>query len=183
MATDVCILILPLPVIMSLQMTIKRRLGVLAVITMGGSAIIVSGLRAIILFEFAASPDFTWVLGKMVIISSVEMQVAILAANMPSLKAFWSCWRMHRLGRGEGVGIEYSFTRARNSRRTDNVEMGSRSAQALSMPKAPRDIANGRVYLETEDEERLWAQFDSVEFTIVHKEGSVSHEQNNDPVH
>lgn len=93
MVTDVAILVLPLPVIWQLQMSMKRRLGVLVVITTGGSAVLVGALRAIILAEFGSSPDFTWSLGKMVIISNVEMQVAILAANMPALKAFYECWR------------------------------------------------------------------------------------------
>jgi hypothetical protein len=124
MVTDVCILVLPLPVILTLKMTLKRRLAVLAVVTTGGSAVLVSGLRAIILFEFASSPDFTWALGKMVIISNVEMQVAILAANMPALKAFYSCWRKQRLGRGQGVDLVYnSKSKSKRSERLDDIEM------------------------------------------------------------
>lgn len=130
MTTDLFILVLPLPVILSLRMTIRRRLAVLAVVTTGGSAVLVSGLRAIILFEFSSSPDFTWALGKMVIISNVEMQVAILAANMPALKAFYSCWRKQRLGRGQGVGLVYNSTgksKSKGSERRDDVEMNSGS--------------------------------------------------------
>jgi hypothetical protein len=46
-------------------------------------------LRLIVLKEFEVSPDFTWTLGKMIIISSIEIDVAIIAANGPSLKAIW----------------------------------------------------------------------------------------------
>lgn len=84
-------------------MTVRRRLTIIAVLTTGGSAVMVSGLRAIILFKFGSSPDFTWTLAEMVIISNVEMQVAIVAANMSSLKAFYVLWRKHQLGPGQGV--------------------------------------------------------------------------------
>lgn len=127
MCTDLCILVLPVPVICNLQMTLKRRLTVIAVITTGGSAVLVSGLRAIIMFEFGSSPDFTWTLGEMVIISNVEMQVAIFAANMPSLKAFYTLWRKHQLGPGEGVEGGYSSgPKANTSRLQDGVKLPSR---------------------------------------------------------
>ena len=57
--------------------------------TAGGIAVIVSCLRIIVLHQFAVSADFTYILGKMVIISALELNVAIMAANAPSLKAVW----------------------------------------------------------------------------------------------
>lgn len=136
MTTDLFILVLPLPVIWTLQMTLKRRLAVLCVITTGGSAVLTSGLRAIILFEFATSPDFTWSLGKMVIISNVEMQVGIIAANMPSMKAFYTCWRQNKLGPGGGVDIDYgSGSKSKNSKPSQgDIEMNS----GISTPR-PRN--------------------------------------------
>lgn len=113
LATDIFILALPLPIVLSLQMSSKRRMTVLAVVTTGGSAVVVCGLRGIILNEAATSPDFTFTLGKLLVMLNAEMQVAIVAANMPSLKTFHTCWRHQRLGPGQGIGAESLETRSR----------------------------------------------------------------------
>ncbi|KAL4901992.1 hypothetical protein BDW74DRAFT_181149 [Aspergillus multicolor] len=87
--TDFIILALPIRPLWNIQASVSRRLGVIAVITVGGVAVVVSCLRLIVLHEFAVNPDFTYTLGKMVIISAAELDVAIMAANAPSLKAVW----------------------------------------------------------------------------------------------
>ncbi|KAL2851911.1 hypothetical protein BJY01DRAFT_232806 [Aspergillus pseudoustus] len=87
--TDFIILFLPIRPLCNIQASLSRRLGVIAVVTVGGVAVGVSCLRIIVLHEFAVNPDFTYILGKMVIISAVELNVAIMAANAPSLKAVW----------------------------------------------------------------------------------------------
>ncbi|KAI0136484.1 hypothetical protein BJ170DRAFT_677357 [Xylariales sp. AK1849] len=143
MTTDIFILLLPLSVIGTLNMPLKRRLSVLAVVTTGGSAVLISGLRAILIFEFATSPDFTWALGKMVIISSVEIQVGILAANMPSLKAFYTCWRKDKLGRGQGADLAYSRSKSRNSRKQGDLEF-SGDINSISQASGERGVAEDR---------------------------------------
>lgn len=156
MTTDLFILILPLPVILTLHMTLKRRLAIISVITTGGAAVLTSGLRAIILWEFATSPDFTWSLGKMVIISNVEMQVGILAANMPSLKAFYTCWRKNTLGPGQGVGVGHSSgSGGKDSKRSrDDMEMGSGLETPRSRNKGK--VPDPACLTMTESEERLF---------------------------
>ncbi|KAF5021006.1 hypothetical protein F66182_6937 [Fusarium sp. NRRL 66182] len=152
MATDVLILVLPLPVIWSLQMTLHRRLGVLAVITTGGSAVLTSGLRAIILYEFAKSPDFTWSLGKMVIISNVEMQVGIVAANMPALKAFYTCWRDNKLGPGQAASKTLSAPKVSKGSQSDMELQSGLSVTGGSRTKTPGLSVLGT----TESEEKLF---------------------------
>ncbi|KAL4922112.1 hypothetical protein BDW62DRAFT_172956 [Aspergillus aurantiobrunneus] len=87
--TDFIILTLPIRPLWNMQASVSRRIGVIAVVTVGGVAVVVSCLRIIVLHEFAVNPDFTYILGKMVIISALELDVAIMAANAPSLKAVW----------------------------------------------------------------------------------------------
>ena len=161
MATDVMIFILPLPVIWTLQMTLKRRLAVLAVLTTGGSAVLTSGLRAIILFEFSSSPDFTWSLGKMVIISNVEMQVGIVAANMPSLKAFWTCWKQNKLGPGQGTGLEHSSAQRGKSSKTSQSDLEMNSGLGASRSRNTRKggrTPDPMTLTMTESEEKLFEQ-------------------------
>jgi hypothetical protein len=86
---DFIVLTLPIRPLWNIQATVMRRLGIIATITVGGIAVVVSCLRVIILHRFAVDPDFTYILGEMVIISAVELNVAIMASNVPSLKAVW----------------------------------------------------------------------------------------------
>ncbi|KAI3401818.1 hypothetical protein diail_8196 [Diaporthe ilicicola] len=127
LAMDVFILALPLPIVLPLQMSAKQRMTVLSVVTTGGSAVIVCGLRGIVLTEAGTSPDFTFILGKLLVMLNAEIQVAIIAANMPSLKTFYTCWRQQRLGPGQGVGAESLETRSRRiaSKSRADVELHS----------------------------------------------------------
>lgn len=136
LATDIFILVLPLPIVLSLQMSPKRRMTVLAVVTTGGSAVVVCGLRGIILVEAATAPDFTFTLGKLLVMLNAELQVAIIAANMPALKAFYTFWRQQRLGPGQGIGAESLDTR---SRRTTFKSRGDIELQSGRLPSKPLD--------------------------------------------
>lgn len=85
-------------------MPLLRRLQILSVICLGGSAVLVCALRIIVVFQFVAEADnITYVLAKLVIMKCVELQVAIITANMPALKAFWVLWRAGTLRRTKKV--------------------------------------------------------------------------------
>lgn len=86
---DFLILVLPIQPLWHMQASLRRRITLIAVITFGGMSPLVSLLRVIVLHEFEVSPDFTWTLGKMVIVSAIELDVAIMASNAASLKAVW----------------------------------------------------------------------------------------------
>ncbi|TFB01316.1 hypothetical protein CCMA1212_007083 [Trichoderma ghanense] len=153
---DVCILALPLPTIWALQMPFKRRMAVLVVLTTGGSAVLISGLRAIILIEFSRSPDFTYSLGKMIIISSAEMSIGIIAANMPALKAFWSCWREDKLGAGKATDLTGSQNAAPIISKLSNdgaIELNSNFTASRNAAKG--DVGYSERLPSTESEEQL----------------------------
>ncbi|OAP58739.1 hypothetical protein AYL99_07829 [Fonsecaea erecta] len=75
---------------------------------MGEIVVVVSGLRLIVVNQFATTPDFTYILGRMILISAVEIQVGIFAANMPGLKAFYSIWRKGELSSSGSRGTKES---------------------------------------------------------------------------
>lgn len=86
---DIYILVLPISTVLSLQMSLRRKIAVLSVISFGASAVLVACFRLIPLFELNSSPDFSYVLGKMVIYAALEIQLAIVAINLPPMKALW----------------------------------------------------------------------------------------------
>ncbi|KAF2645996.1 hypothetical protein P280DRAFT_465739 [Massarina eburnea CBS 473.64] len=89
---DLYILILPVSTVLSLQMTLRRKLAVISVLSFGASAVIVAAFRLLPLLELGSNPDVSYVLGKMVIVAALEIQFAVIAVNLPPLKALWMKW-------------------------------------------------------------------------------------------
>jgi hypothetical protein len=87
---DFYILILPIHTVLKLQMSVRRKTAVIGVMAFGSSSVIIACFRLIPLMELNNSPDTSWVLGKMVIVAALEIQFAIIAVNLPSLKALWT---------------------------------------------------------------------------------------------
>ncbi|KAH8203628.1 hypothetical protein TruAng_002158 [Truncatella angustata] len=87
---DVTILILPIPTVLKLQMSKRRKIAVISVISFGGSAVVVAACRFFILYELGHDPDTSYVLGKMVIVAGFEIQLAVIAVNLPSMKVLWT---------------------------------------------------------------------------------------------
>ncbi|KAL2059803.1 hypothetical protein VTL71DRAFT_10187 [Oculimacula yallundae] len=88
--TDICIVVLPIQPLWSIQISLRKRLMLLSIISLGGIVVIISILRLTVLLEFQKMTDFTYSLGKIIIISCIELEVAIMAANAPSLRIFFS---------------------------------------------------------------------------------------------
>ena len=112
-------------------------------------------LPALILVEFSESPDFAWALGKMVIISAVEIDMGMIAANTPAIKAFYKCWRQGKLGSGPGKCLENSSSgQASAGSRCAALELSS----IVSQPKTGAAVHVGpRERLPSiESEEELW---------------------------
>ncbi|QYT04922.1 hypothetical protein H0G86_011826 [Trichoderma simmonsii] len=91
----------------------------------------------------------------MVIISSAEMSIGIIAANMPALKAFWSCWRQNKLGVGKATDLTGS-----NSAAVDNskaaykgaIEMNSNGTSAKNDTKINKSYTDGLPPTESEEQ-------------------------------
>ncbi|KAF2112706.1 hypothetical protein BDV96DRAFT_580269 [Lophiotrema nucula] len=119
---DLYILILPITTVLGLQMPTRRKVAVLAVISFGASAVLVASMRLIPLVELNASPDTSFVLGKMVIVAAIEIQLAIIAVNLPSLKAIWN-----KITGGSSVGEYKKYNGSRSYKLSD---MKGRSSDA-----------------------------------------------------
>jgi len=87
--TDIWILLLPMPAIRSLQLPKKQKLGLAIVFTMGGIVALISILRIPALIETSNSTDITFDNIKLGIYSSVEVNVSIICASLPALKALF----------------------------------------------------------------------------------------------
>ena len=131
-----------------IQTTLRRRLGLIAVFTLGGGTILVSTLRFIVLWQLSNTEDVSYIFGSVTIVTSIEFAVAILTANTPAMAAFYR--------------IKISKN-ANNS--TGHYDYGSGPGRSRELPKGiasnlqKRDKLSSRTedgYLRTGSQEELY---------------------------
>ncbi|KAJ4399271.1 hypothetical protein N0V91_009554 [Didymella pomorum] len=143
---DIYILVLPISTVLNLQMSTRRKIAVLSVISFGASAVLVACFRLIPLFELNSSPDVSYVLGKMVIVAAVEIQLAIIAVNLPSLKALWN-----KVTGGSSAGSKPSSSRSKSYKMWSLKSSNNRVSRG-SITRMEHNVKG------TESEEELWKQ-------------------------
>ncbi|KAL2698842.1 hypothetical protein AAEP93_010230 [Penicillium crustosum] len=82
--TDVAILLVPIPIVWRLQMRRTQKLLVCGILLIGGFVCVASLVR-IYYITFLKSGDYTWVIGKVFMWSSIEPSIGILCACLPTL--------------------------------------------------------------------------------------------------
>ncbi|KAF2443445.1 hypothetical protein P171DRAFT_330911, partial [Karstenula rhodostoma CBS 690.94] len=91
---DFYILCLPISTIWGLQMTLRRKITILPVLAFGLISVTVAIIRLPVLVSVSSgTTDSSIDVGKMVIVASFEVQFAIIAVNLPSLKPLWNKFR------------------------------------------------------------------------------------------
>jgi hypothetical protein len=143
---DFYILLLPISTVLHLQMPPRRKIAVLSIIAFGSSSPIIACLRLIPLLELNSSPDVSWVLGIIVIVASFEIQFAVIAVNLPSLKAL--CIRVTSTG-SNGRGSE-GWSGRRGYKLSSFGKSGKSRSERGSTTRLERGV------MSTESEEELF---------------------------
>ena len=84
--SDIVILVLPIPVLLRLNMRKNKRVALVAIFSCGGIAVIASGIRIYALYLYSTLTDAAYYGAAILICSQIELNVAIIAASVPSLK-------------------------------------------------------------------------------------------------
>ncbi|KAJ9203231.1 hypothetical protein DTO166G4_6113 [Paecilomyces variotii] len=132
--TDLIIYLLPIYPVWTLQMSKKRRLGLIFCFTIGGGTIIVSVLRFIVLVQLASGSRTTYVYGSVDIVTTIELSIAIITGNMPSMVSIYKqhVMRIHdQSSDGKPSPYELGTMSRSRSRRTPakgSVALKSREA-------------------------------------------------------
>ncbi|KAG4425460.1 hypothetical protein IFR04_001379 [Cadophora malorum] len=95
--TDIIILVLPMPVLSSLRLPLKQKIGLMFVFALGGFVCLVSVLRLHSLYVVSTSDDMTWDNADTAIWSYIEVTTGIICACMPATKALISRFFPHLL--------------------------------------------------------------------------------------
>lgn len=88
--SDIVILVLPIPTVLKLQMSSRRKIAVLAVICFGSLSVITALCRFIVQKQLISEPDTPYVMGHMVIVAGIEIQIAVIAVNLPALRSLFT---------------------------------------------------------------------------------------------
>lgn len=93
MLVDVVVLAVPIPQIVALNMTPRKKWAVSGIILLGGFVCVASIVRISELAAFSKAVDVTWHMGPFFIWSSVEPSIGILSACLPNLRPLWMLFR------------------------------------------------------------------------------------------
>ncbi|PNS15710.1 hypothetical protein CAC42_4162 [Sphaceloma murrayae] len=85
--TDLLIIVLPMPVLKNLNMPFKQRMALMGVFALGGFVCIISFIRVRNLQEVAKTDDISYYNVSSAVWSAIEVDVGIICACLPSLKA------------------------------------------------------------------------------------------------
>lgn len=126
MATDIIIVLIPIPVVFRLCISLKQKLSLTLLFVLGGFGCITSGLRVRSVVVIAQSEDVTWDNAPAAIWSAIEVNVAIICACLATLKPLLTRYAPKILGATLSI-----------SEATRASEGGS-----VSMPTQPRSTTS-----------------------------------------
>ena len=72
-------------------MSLKRKAAVLGVICFGSLSVVTALCRFALQVQMVTNTDITYVLGRMIVAAAIEIEVAVVAVNLPALKLFLYC--------------------------------------------------------------------------------------------
>ncbi|KAI0438135.1 hypothetical protein F4803DRAFT_111968 [Xylaria telfairii] len=115
LVADLFVLVVPLPEILALQMSTKKKIGVCGVMLLGGLVCVVSAVRIWAFYKFTIAVDLTWVQADVFLLSSVEPAFGIVSACLPSLRPLYRRARAKMTGKdshGSSAGTWYANSKA-----------------------------------------------------------------------
>lgn len=134
-------------------MSRRKKIAVTGVLGFGTSSVIVAGCRFIVLAELGTTQDPSFVLGNMVIVAAFEIQLAIIAVNLPAMKALYS-------GMTGGSSNDQSEPiSGSNGYRLSSMDARGKKLRSTTSRKNPAapvvDVSITR-HMASESEEELW---------------------------
>jgi hypothetical protein len=143
-------------------MSLRRKIAVISVLAFGAAAVLISALRIIILYELHDTNDMSYVLGKMVIVAALEIEFAVVAVNLPSIKALWNKitgGSTNGSGRGISGGYETGTGRGKGYKLSSFERSGNGEGRTrVGGAKSRGSVTISRLDKGSESEEELFRQ-------------------------
>ncbi|KAL4968678.1 uncharacterized protein BDV14DRAFT_196978 [Aspergillus stella-maris] len=81
---------LPVPTVLNLQMSTRRKIAVLGIICFGSLSVVTALCRFIVQKQLISEEDTSYIMGRMIIVAGIEIEVAVVAVNLPALRSLFS---------------------------------------------------------------------------------------------
>jgi hypothetical protein len=145
---DVIIYLLPIYPLWNMQTSVRRRIRLISIFTLGGGTIMVSLLRFIVLWQLANTEDVSYIFGSVTIVTSIEFAVAIITANMPGMYAFWRA----KISKKQSSTLGYNYGSGAAGTKGRSTGPGSSTKRGSKM----MDSHNDEGYIRTGSQEELY---------------------------
>ncbi|PGH02831.1 hypothetical protein GX51_04443 [Blastomyces parvus] len=162
-ATDVLILIVPIPLIWKLQMPTTKKILVSSLFLLGTFVCIVSIVRIKFMGDLAKAKDVTFILVNIFLWSFVEPCIGIVCACLPTLRPLLQRWSRALFGTefgkssSTGPGITPALVRTQQSTTVDGTKKQKNGFKRMKGNTVDDTIisGNGRVRLRPADDETM----------------------------
>ncbi|KAF2178177.1 hypothetical protein K469DRAFT_731838 [Zopfia rhizophila CBS 207.26] len=122
---DVYIFVLPIPIVMGLKLSQKKRLGILFIFTTAFFAVVCAVLTLVYRVKLLLSSDSMWLSAQLFICNGVENYIAIIVGAMPGCSAYFKSYIQNS-----------AFFTAISSRLTASRGSKSQSSKGVTMKGA-----------------------------------------------
>ncbi|KAL3465604.1 hypothetical protein BJX64DRAFT_252173 [Aspergillus heterothallicus] len=119
--TDVALIIVPIPVVVSLHMPLIQKIGLFFMFVIGCATVITSVIRLVTLFPFLQAYDKTYRIAWTDLWINVEANFIIICACLPFLRHFLRRYAPKLIGEGSSAGARYfkNYQNASSTNRTN----------------------------------------------------------------
>ncbi|WYZ45334.1 hypothetical protein EsH8_VIII_000650 [Colletotrichum jinshuiense] len=160
---DVCILLLPLPIVLPLQMAQKQKCSLILLFGTGAFVCGVAIKRTIMLPQLLSSDDYCWDAVEQFIWCFLEVNAGIVCASVPALKPFFMRYLpsliMAQLSSNNSTPTTGKTSRSRGLDTVVAQNLERRRIQDESYMLSSRDersISDVKRGFEEDDETKLW---------------------------
>ncbi|RDW90561.1 uncharacterized protein DSM5745_02336 [Aspergillus mulundensis] len=148
--SDVIILILPVPTVLNLQMSPRRKIAVLGIICFGSLSVVTALCRFVVQKQLISEPDTSYIMGRMVIVAGIEIQIAVVAVNLPALRSLFT----KVLGSSHEASGSYPYNNQKGVHRLSSLKSHSKGPGVRKglRRSEPRDGVLGATLTGSEEE-------------------------------
>lgn len=114
-ASDLAILILPMPVVWNLQMKQQKRLAVIGIFSVGSIACLASIIRIYALYLWSSDPDVPYQGARILLWSQIEINTALISSSIPALKPLFKSVGGFTTAKTDGYYVRYGDPRSYNT--------------------------------------------------------------------
>lgn len=144
-ASDVAILVLPIPVVWNLQMKSQKRIAVISIFSIGSIAVLASIIRIYALYLWSTDPDTPYQGARILIWSQIELNTAVISSSIPALKPLFRFAGGFTTAKTDGGYVRYGEPRSHG---TSGLSASRTHKSPIAVISSPYPIDTDSDYLE-----------------------------------